>query len=324
MCLGPPVSFNPNSNQSSSNHGSYHQADVLLGKKHCQHEGNVYYRALIAQFLPWYNQGVGRKEKTMIIRRVNELIRQRGGNFLKEDNDGYWYPVFPSEAHEKTSNAFRDATLARSCKNKLPKRRSKSTAANRSEKGQDSTRKPNPSTLEQPTNKEANLQTNDGLGILPVLHLPTTTPYIHKATSNQPSPQHEIDGQHQADQELSSSDVDKLLHDALEDLQLNHSLLLDHHTRSSTSASNRNGAQDDASCSSFGDLDELLNISLEDLALICSFLVDDDKASNTSASDHHGGAQDGSCSTRAEDPQLLHLDDTTRAYLSSMDMSIFQ
>mmetsp|Transcript_6181 Transcript_6181/g.12717 ORF Transcript_6181/g.12717 Transcript_6181/m.12717 type:complete len:321 (+) Transcript_6181:220-1182(+) len=63
-------------------------ADVLLGRGHSLHPGNLAYRRIICKYLPTYSAAKTNKEKTKITKQIVAQVRRSGGRFLKEDPHG--------------------------------------------------------------------------------------------------------------------------------------------------------------------------------------------------------------------------------------------
>lgn len=84
--------------------------DVLCGRGGGTNSqiGNRQFRKLVNEFQPEYLHA-RRKQKPLIAKRIVQIIRQRGGRFLrKNDSDGYYFEVGDFKAEAKTSQALRE------------------------------------------------------------------------------------------------------------------------------------------------------------------------------------------------------------------------
>merc|ERR1712150_86741 len=92
--------------------------DVLCGRGGGTNSqiGNRRFRKLVQEFQPTYLLA-RRKEKPLLARTIVLIIRQRGGRFLKKDDDtGELYEVGDSKAEAKTSQALREGLDVRATK----------------------------------------------------------------------------------------------------------------------------------------------------------------------------------------------------------------
>ena len=88
---------------------TYTENDVLSGRGGGtnQHDGNCYFRSLINKNREQYLRAK-KNDKPFISLSIVRAIRQRGGRFLKNDEDtGLWYEIGDDAAREKTSQALR-------------------------------------------------------------------------------------------------------------------------------------------------------------------------------------------------------------------------
>eukprot|EP00591_Stephanopyxis_turris_P010202 CAMPEP_0195513598 /NCGR_PEP_ID=MMETSP0794_2-20130614/5212_1 /TAXON_ID=515487 /ORGANISM="Stephanopyxis turris, Strain CCMP 815" /LENGTH=763 /DNA_ID=CAMNT_0040641653 /DNA_START=241 /DNA_END=2532 /DNA_ORIENTATION=+ len=93
--------------------------DVLLGRGGGTNTqtGNRRFRQVVVSHQPMYLKA-RRKEKPLIARCIVELIRKRGGRFLKKDDkSGKWGEVGDERAEAKTSQALREGLDVRATKN---------------------------------------------------------------------------------------------------------------------------------------------------------------------------------------------------------------
>ena len=101
--------------------------DVLLGRGGGTNTqvGNRRFRTLVTDFQPTYLMAK-RKEKPLLARSIVLIIRNRGGRFLKkDDNTGRLHEVGDEKAEAKTSQALReglDVRATKSAANALLKR----------------------------------------------------------------------------------------------------------------------------------------------------------------------------------------------------------
>jgi hypothetical protein len=85
--------------------------DILSGRggRINSHIGNVRYRQLVAQYKQSYLDPLTKKlEKSHIAADIVNKIRQRGGRFLAENDDGSWLEVGDVRAIRKTGQALRE------------------------------------------------------------------------------------------------------------------------------------------------------------------------------------------------------------------------
>jgi len=84
--------------------------DVLFGRSKSQklHPGNNYLRKLCDNYRPHYNRA-GRKEKMQLSRTIVNVVKSRGGCFLKFDYSlKSWFRVSDEEARQKVGHMLRD------------------------------------------------------------------------------------------------------------------------------------------------------------------------------------------------------------------------
>lgn len=87
--------------------------DVLSGRGGGtnSHPGNRVYRDLIMGHMARYETAT-KKEKPDIARDIVQLVRDKGGRFLRKDEkDGMWYDIGDDAARDKTSQALRHRTF---------------------------------------------------------------------------------------------------------------------------------------------------------------------------------------------------------------------
>jgi hypothetical protein len=108
--------------------------DVLFGRGGAtnNHEGNRRFRAFVADHQAEYLEA-RKKDKARISRRIVHLVRERGGRFLRRDDEtGLWVEVGDKKAIEKTSQALREGLDVRAHHpggNKAPRRDSEGSGS---------------------------------------------------------------------------------------------------------------------------------------------------------------------------------------------------
>jgi len=118
-------------NSGSGTHGIFPTVDDILcgqGKSCYDHQGNQYFRKIIASNLPKYlDSKTSKSEKTSIIGNVTERLCEEGCLFLREVHDG-WVVLSKHEGREKVAHALRDAKFGlKRRENKLAAERGKYT-----------------------------------------------------------------------------------------------------------------------------------------------------------------------------------------------------
>ena len=104
---------------------SLHEHDVVCGRENWafNHSGNKQFRVLIQTYREEYQTAKRRNEKARVVNEMIDIIKSRGGNFLKLDSeiDGAgWVAMSAAETYEKVSHALRSA---RELKKKVHRRR---------------------------------------------------------------------------------------------------------------------------------------------------------------------------------------------------------
>jgi len=95
--------------------------DVLCGRGGGTNTqvGNRRFRSLVQEFQPTYLL-CRRKEKPLIARTIVLIIRNRGGHFLKKnEDDGTYLDVGDEKAEAKTSQALREGLDVRACRSTI-------------------------------------------------------------------------------------------------------------------------------------------------------------------------------------------------------------
>jgi len=88
------------------------------GKKSAQNIGNRRFNTTVAIFRSNYANATNRKEKSLIIHKIIQCIRESGGHFLKKrdlsssSQQDEWMEIGDDAAYEKVSHALRDMTLS--------------------------------------------------------------------------------------------------------------------------------------------------------------------------------------------------------------------
>jgi len=85
------------------------QKDVLMGRggKSNHHPGNTRYREEVERLQEWYKKTDEKDEKTGISETLVFYVQSYGGNFLQQDEDG-WYIIEDVVARHKVSQALRE------------------------------------------------------------------------------------------------------------------------------------------------------------------------------------------------------------------------
>jgi hypothetical protein len=91
---------------------SYADQDVLSGRGGGTnlHNGNRIYRDLILSHRETYDIA-SKAKKPGVSRKIVQMIRDRGGRFLRKEKDGLYYDIGDESAREKTSQALRHRTF---------------------------------------------------------------------------------------------------------------------------------------------------------------------------------------------------------------------
>ena len=97
--------------------------DVLCGRDRnaFNNVGNRRFRVSVSIALDRYLKASTRKEKSIVIRSVVEVVRRNGGRFLQEssvDGTKRYIELDEKRSHEKTGHALRDMALLRGTKSK--------------------------------------------------------------------------------------------------------------------------------------------------------------------------------------------------------------
>jgi hypothetical protein len=87
--------------------------DILLGKGKPiqQRPGNTRYREMVERNMDRYEEG-NRGAKYAVVASITYLLKEEGGRFLKETEDGGWVEVDEATARLKISHAFRSRRKA--------------------------------------------------------------------------------------------------------------------------------------------------------------------------------------------------------------------
>jgi hypothetical protein len=84
--------------------------DVICGKDSRAYLHNKRFRSIVQSFREDYQNARRREEKTRIATTIASMVEQRGGRFIKLDEDlGVWYCLDAEKVHEKISHALRSA-----------------------------------------------------------------------------------------------------------------------------------------------------------------------------------------------------------------------
>jgi hypothetical protein len=71
------------------------------GKMNWNHKGNIRFRNLVQSNVQRYMDSSTRNDKTQIVNGIVDFVREKGGNFLKQDKSDHWYDIGDSEARDK-------------------------------------------------------------------------------------------------------------------------------------------------------------------------------------------------------------------------------
>ena len=85
------------------------RVDVLCGRGApiCYHPGNQFFRKLVSKCRERYRSSE-RQHKSQVVGHILQVIRSRGGRFLKRTASGDWVVVSDAVAYEKTCQALRE------------------------------------------------------------------------------------------------------------------------------------------------------------------------------------------------------------------------
>jgi hypothetical protein len=97
---------------SGQGNASYDDQDVLSGRGGGTnlHPGNRHYRDLILSHRQTYDIA-SKSKKPNVSRNIVQVVRDRGGKFLRKEKDGLYYDIGDEAAREKTSQALRHRTF---------------------------------------------------------------------------------------------------------------------------------------------------------------------------------------------------------------------
>ncbi|CAB9510702.1 expressed unknown protein [Seminavis robusta] len=105
--------------------------DVICGnrgsKETYSHPGNERFRVMIEMRLQKYSQST-RKGKSDIVKEIVGAVRDYGGHFVRQDDDGQWIDIGNHKAREKCGHAIR-AALTKNKTQRLEGRDSMSTGS---------------------------------------------------------------------------------------------------------------------------------------------------------------------------------------------------
>ena len=86
--------------------------DVICarGSGAANHQGNLRFREIIAEFVPKYAKATTKIEKSIIVTEIVEMVRDKtpDGGFVKKMADGNWYEVGDAACREKIGQTLRD------------------------------------------------------------------------------------------------------------------------------------------------------------------------------------------------------------------------
>lgn len=165
--------------------------DVLCGRGGGTNSqiGNRRFRKLVQEFQPTYLMA-RRKEKPRLARTIVLIIRNRGGRFLKKDEDtGELYEVGDSKAEAKTSQALREGLDVRATKSTSLPKKSKKKKADKDDtaKGEEE-KKMQDSPASSRGTKEQKDEDDDIMDSPPALKTATSSSSTKTPRSKTPSP----------------------------------------------------------------------------------------------------------------------------------------
>lgn len=84
--------------------------DILLGRNSLcwNHPGNIYFRDVIGEYHQLYKDASTRREKSAIILKILQELKNQGARFLEMDKGGSFWVPSSQNARDKISNALRD------------------------------------------------------------------------------------------------------------------------------------------------------------------------------------------------------------------------
>lgn len=102
--------------------------DVICarGKQAYNHEGNRFFRQVVARYAEKYSKVESKLQRSMIVTEVLDTIRARGNGFLKQNREGEWVECADVMCREKIGQHFRNA-LADKYKSNSKSRKRQST-----------------------------------------------------------------------------------------------------------------------------------------------------------------------------------------------------
>jgi len=83
--------------------------DVYCGSEYSfrQHPGTKIYDELIRKHKESYQTANRREKKTRITNQIIKNVHEKGGRFMKKNDEGKWEEISAKDAHEKVSHALR-------------------------------------------------------------------------------------------------------------------------------------------------------------------------------------------------------------------------
>lgn len=96
------------SNPPSSSSCLLYSISTGRGKKNWKHAGNTTFRELIRKNVARYIAAPAKTDKTQVVISLVDAIRNRGGRFLKLNDEGRFYDVGDAVARDKVGHSLRD------------------------------------------------------------------------------------------------------------------------------------------------------------------------------------------------------------------------
>ena len=142
------------------------RSPVIFGKGNICHIGNLRFHRIIDKHHEEYDAAKKRKEKTELARKIINLVKQKGGRFLKQQDSGGsegsgkivpnrgWVIVGDDVAHEKVKHRFRQVRYLQNQHKAKKKKAMDAMVARQSASGDDdddNRHKPSPLSVPAPS-----------------------------------------------------------------------------------------------------------------------------------------------------------------------------
>jgi hypothetical protein len=101
--------------------------DVICarGKQAYNHEGNRYFRGIVASATEKYSNVESKLQRSMIVTEIVDVIRAKGNGFVRQNDEGEWIECTDVMCREKVGQHFRNALGCRYKSSTKSKRRIK-------------------------------------------------------------------------------------------------------------------------------------------------------------------------------------------------------